>query len=503
MRARFIAASLALLGVVSGCSALGLSDDLDRAPCDACEELNTLEPPPACMSWQCTTPDDPMNGICALDLIDEDGDDAPSMECATPERPADCDDADPANGPETSEGCDLADNDCDGSIDEDALTIASAVLVEANVSALSFSGTSGEVVAAYRNADGLEVARLGLDGTDAPASTLGGAATAGQPIQTAVAPLGAGWAVAYSAGSGCSRVVLGVWDGSGETLIAEEGHAAVGIGKTAGACPDDTSEVGSPAVAATSEDQALTAFLSQRASRECGDPAADVGLVVSQRNGGAFSESSVVATVAGRSIDAAPPSLVAVSRSFGYLLAFADDGGIGVHRVSVDGETLLIRVDELYREECSGPCGDASLTVAGDEVGLAFRLGECDGDATAQLRVLALDEGAETLSASGPLRVGESAVGLRRPVAARRTNPEEWVLAWVVTLGSPRSVDATRFDPEGMPVGLPLSLLRSEMAFPEAMALRSGEGAFGLRAFTFDGGEDAIVRSAAQCMLAE
>ncbi|MFK7988220.1 MAG: hypothetical protein AB8I08_19525 [Sandaracinaceae bacterium] len=37
---------VALLGLLSGCSALGLSDDLDRAPCNACDELNALERPP-------------------------------------------------------------------------------------------------------------------------------------------------------------------------------------------------------------------------------------------------------------------------------------------------------------------------------------------------------------------------------------------------------------------------------------------------------------------------
>ncbi|MFK7988221.1 MAG: hypothetical protein AB8I08_19530 [Sandaracinaceae bacterium] len=160
-------------------------------------------------------------------------------------------------------------------------------------------------------------------------------------------------------------------------------------------------------------------------------------------------------------------------------------------------------MNEVYRESCEGPCWDASLSLAGDEVGLAFRAGVCDGDASAHLRVLSLDEGAGTVVASGPLRLGESGFGLRRPVAARRDNPRERVLGWLLTLGATRAVDATRFDLEGMPVGMPLSLLQTEMSFPEAMTLRAGEGAFGFRAFTFDGTTDALVRSAAQCLATE
>ncbi len=77
------------------------------------------------------------------------------------------------------------------------------------------------------------------------------------------------------------------------------------------------------------------------------------------------------------------------------------------------------------------------------------------------------------------------------------------MLAWAVTTGATRSVAATRFDAEGLAVGLPLTLLSTEGAFPEPIALRAGEGAFGVRACTFDGAADALVRSAAQCAPSE
>jgi hypothetical protein len=107
-----------------GCSALGLADGLEpERGCRACEELDEISAPPECMSWQCSDPDAPAEGVCVLDLIDADADGAPLAACAIDERLADCDDEDPARAPGATERCGAAgeervDEDCDGTIDE-------------------------------------------------------------------------------------------------------------------------------------------------------------------------------------------------------------------------------------------------------------------------------------------------------------------------------------------------------------------------------------------------
>ena len=104
--------ALLLALLTSGCSALGLTDGLDQEGCTSCADLNAIDPPPACMSWQC------IDGFCALDVEDLDEDGVPSAMCVPDDVPSDCDEADPEIGESFDEACDGKDNDCDERVDE-------------------------------------------------------------------------------------------------------------------------------------------------------------------------------------------------------------------------------------------------------------------------------------------------------------------------------------------------------------------------------------------------
>ena len=106
--------ALPLALLLSGCTALGLTDVPPQGPCRDCEELNLIEPPAECESWRCGD-----EGVCVVDLIDRDGDGAPLARCALDERPADCDDGDADPRPGAAEVCDGRDNDCDERTDEE------------------------------------------------------------------------------------------------------------------------------------------------------------------------------------------------------------------------------------------------------------------------------------------------------------------------------------------------------------------------------------------------
>lgn len=495
MKHAFIIVSALL---ASACSALGLSDGLEQSQCLRCEELNAVEPPGDCQSWQCSDRADDANGMCIIDLIDADGDGAPPAECATPERPADCDDAAPTNTPGGTEICELTDNDCDGLIDEDALSVSTASVVTVGaLSAMAFAPGDLESGAAYRAGGELVAVTLPFDGAAPAAATLAGAAMSSNVEATAIAPSGTDWAIAYADGSGCSRIVLGAWDGGGPTLEAVAGHRTVGLPKSGGVCPADPSAVGHPAVASVTPRQVLVAHLGVAGSRDCGAAAASVGLVVAQRTGssGPYTSERAAPVLATESTDAIAPALIAVDPTFGYLLAYPEPGGtIGLYRIVVDGMTLDVSVTEAQREACDGECGDVALRRVGDEIALTYRRGGCDGGAA----VLARFAIAGDALVVGERFTGPDVANLRFPVAARRSAPDEWVLAWTVTSGMERGLTAARISPDGTMVGETITLVTA--ATPQPGALLAGTGMDGIRGFLFDPSEGAIVRGAAECL---
>lgn len=494
---------------LAGCSALGLVDGLEQEACRDCAELEAIMPTgDPCLSWQCSNLNDPAAGVCVIDVLDADADGAPAAMCVD-EGPVDCDDGDGANAPGLGELCDLADNDCDGTIDEGALALERTDLTSAGTLASLAWGVSDMEALAVYNADGdLVIAQLPVTGASGTAAALGGVGNNPDPASTALTRAGNDWAIAYAPGAGCSRIVLATWNTSQASVTLPTGGAAEGLPKASGDCASgDMSEAGHPALASAADLQVLLAYLADRGERACGSDAVDVGLVVAQRRntGGATfgDEGARASEVVGQSVDREAPALVAIE-DYGYLLAFPRaDGTIGVHRVQVDGETLETTVTrDVHVETCNGTCDDVALTVAGvsdeTEVALSFREGDCV-EGAAVLRVLSLDPTTGTLTPRTEALASERATGVRHPVAARRVEPDEWLLTWS-TAGAESTVVMQRWTADGTPVGEARELLASAGTFNARLLATGGSGAEGFRVFAYDTAADALVRSAAQCV---
>ncbi len=397
-------------------------------------------------------------------------------------------------------------------IDEGALSLDRTDLVRAaSLTALSWAADGSGAVAVYALGSDLAVSTLPATGTTVGGGTLMGPASTPLPKSTAVAGDEAGdYAIAYAAGSGCSRIVLGTWSGSGTSLTMPDGHQNTGLPKAERRHVHRRQHQpgGLPALASAVDRQVLLAYLADDGDRSCGGDAVDVGLVVAQRmtTSGSFGETGPVASgVVGQSVDGAP-ALVAIDSTFGYLLAFArSDGTIGVHRVQVDGTTLAATVtSDVYVETCSsGSCGDVALTAAqvdsGYQVALTYRDGDCS-QASAALRVLSLDTTAGTLTAAGDVQHSASASTLRYPVAARRTSPDEWLLTWSYNAGMQRAVAMQRFDANVAPVGEARDVLTTSGVFSQPIAATGGTGSDGYHVFAYDTSSPAtLTRAGAQC----
>lgn len=139
-----------VLGSVSGCSLVALSDDLVRKQCEKNSECETLneddraageyEP---CTVWQCQennycekTPRDLDDDGFFAASVDEDGE---TVDCEVPAAEVDCDDDSKDRHQGLDESCDDVDNDCDDLVDEGSLKVETNDVVV-------FSSADGEAV---------------------------------------------------------------------------------------------------------------------------------------------------------------------------------------------------------------------------------------------------------------------------------------------------------------------------------------------------------------------
>jgi len=401
---------VALLG--TGCSALGLTDGLDQEGCTSCADLNAIDPPPACMSWQC------IDGLCALDVEDLDEDGVPSARCVPEDVPSDCDEADPTNGEGFEEACDGQDNDCDERVDEDVLVAARRAETE-RIEALSHCATDSGFYTVFRQGPAGSGLRLSRGGTSEPTVVDQDAAAGANPIETACSGSGGGIEVdiAFVPSGGCPRMVAGTWRfGSPMSL---SGDAMRGLPKLGGSCPDDTSPVGSIAMASTGG-RTLVVFRASDAPRDaCPAPEASVGA--------AFGFSPAALEV-GRSVGA--PAAVRLGDR--YVVAFAGRGGVELHEVLDTGGELTARL--LSTEPCAGDgCHSVALARSSDpllgahRLGLAWREGAC-GDGAVRFR--RWDATAEGLTPVDDAPIELAASGAIGPLAVVARREDLWGVAW-------------------------------------------------------------------------
>lgn len=464
-----------------GCSALGLDDDLRvQAMCgvemSTCSDLDVIEPQGACLAWRCSDRVDPAAGVCIVDLLDRDGDGSPAPECATPDRAGDCDDDAPTNGPNLVESCDRRDNDCDMRIDEGVMRVSVADLPTAAgvLRLISYGQTQVNMAMAYRSGARLAVTLSG-ESDAGSTQTLRGAAENSNPVATAITSLGDDWAIAFTQGSGCSRLQLGVWNGADPNFHVDSAFLDSGMPKPTGSCPDDASPVGIPVVASLSRQQALVAVVGDEGRDSCSPVNGPVNLVVAQRPFGASGPfDSMQAVDSGLRGIQARIGLAAISADFGYLLAVVEADGIGLHRVTVDGGSLLPTLTRLERIPCVEGCAEVSLVgLSPTRAALSYRDGSCE-------RALARGREIEVLDGSIRLGLDLSTIaidGVRNPVLTLSSAPEEWTLAWSVTRGdeSERGVRAQRYSPAGEPQGPPSII--SMVSTGESIAIQGGVGA--------------------------
>ncbi len=382
MRARLVAAVAGL--ALCACSALGLTDVTPQEQgCRDCTELNLVDPPPACMSWQC----DRVNQVCVLDTEDLDDDDAQSAACVLEGEP-DCDDLDPRNAPGLGECLDGQDNDCDEAIDEELFARVQVGGARADVGPLAWTS------------DGA----IGLFVTPSPLalSTWSGGAVAaltGDPpvgsniTSVAAARLNATrpdeLLVAYdSVANLCPRVTVGR---AAMGVFSEMTDAAAGLPKLGSGqrCPDATTRVFAPSVAHDGERDAVALWLEGDADREaCGAEASPVGAI----------QLEVTPAVAPVGTD---PVAIGSQGGLGGVPVVAIGASTFVAALtSASGEVQLLRLTagasleaaaHLHTETaCGAGCGRAALSVREGELGLAYRAGGCD-DAEIRVRRFAID----------------------------------------------------------------------------------------------------------------
>lgn len=416
-------AALALLA--TGCTSLGLTDvPPQEAGCRSCGELNLIDPPPQCQSWQCADPEAREESVCVLDVQDLDEDGVPAAGCVL-RGPRDCDDTDPANAErgdgEVDECLDGQDNDCDDAVDE-ALFVRELTdaVPRAGLDALSW--TADGTVAVFREGGALEL----LEGTAVRA--LDGPVLVGaDPDATALASIGTGLLLAYRpSGVACPRIVVGAIVGAG--LDAPAGHPDVGLPKIGGGCEvaNDT-VVGWPALAWDGTEDAVALWLEGDADRtSCGAPGSAVAVAQLAVGAGAPRATSSAVELGTHGGLGGVPLLATGDDEL--LAAIVTPSGTVELRRLLAGDPFTVQETPLHVEPtCGAGCGWAALASGpGSTLALAFRAGGCD-DAEIRVRRFAVDAGAVTPLDAEPVVI-EAGSPSHLAIAAV---DDGWALTWL------------------------------------------------------------------------
>ncbi len=474
-----VSSLLALALVLPACSALGL-DNLPQADCvrgatdpadlDAyCASLATLVPPEdTCHTWQCNE----QTRHCEILPRDDDQDEAPSMMCAEPGQTPDCDDADGNNTPDAPEQCNLADDDCDGVIDESIIetTIMSSSLATIGASTRSLFASqpdSDDAMLLWRSTFTFHrVVVPSAAAADLTFRDAMGAAISLQDADGAITAVSAGsYAMVARRGSaGCQQWSLFSLPSEASAVMLRTGDETL-----LPACTG-SQQVTAPALAALTNGLTLVSWMpGASVERTCGTaPAGTITLSAARLARTPPNRVGTEVITLGDSVDTGPAAMLALSDAF--LVAYPKaDGSVDVHLVTVDPATLTISGHDVVYTE---PAGTDGMPRTG--VGLA--LGPTDGAATTialsyvdgcsletPITVRLLTRSGSTVTGSSTPTTGLGTGRVRRFVqVAWQPRTEEWLVAW----RSGMALSVQRLFREGAPAGDPFDLVPSPDSDP-------------------------------------
>lgn len=514
MRRAFLVSALLALAGGPGCSLVGL-DRLERAQCDGdafCASLNDSMPTgDACLTWQCN----PVSRFCEPMARDDDGDDAPSMECAPSGETPDCDDADAARSPLFTEAtCDQVDEDCDGAIDEGLDAGGNGALATMDsfeTVVLAGSPDEDELVAVIGLAPG-EMRVVAAPPGETTSSVDSMLSAPGLSVRGPAALAGIGdnrYALLLRPAGACARLAPAIVDlgASPVAAVSEDVWADPGLPKPGGSCPDASDPVGPAALAARDLSRGaavmLAAWIEDASERSCGAAPARNVVVAGARisSGGARTVSASALTI-GTSIDPSAPPVVAIADDRFLLARVAGSGAIEVHEVTLDASLGL--ATSVVHTEPAGATDRGAVSLALGEpddsgalaLALAWREG-CSEGSTVRWRPLRVDPASGEIATEGPAAELARGAALGSPRFAWQPRDGAWLATWLV---SNQRMEAVRLGAGGDPLAPAFEAMPVRGVRPPSLVVARQTGAgWGVATARIDATAQAVQVATAGC----